>query len=318
MSEAATNRFRRRSFFVSSLAAVGLASTTKSPLFGDEPKPAFEISLAPWSLMRRVAGQKDPQGIDVSIYPRVARELGFKAIEHDNLHFTGDLPNKNAIRRMRKACDAEGVKSTLILCGALGDISDESGHKRGQAIDNYRAWSEAASMLGCTAIRVVCADQRTHLSFDEKRRYAVEGIRKLAEHNQEIGIDLLIENHGGYSSDPHWLTRVIKEVDQANCGILADFTHWSVGRRPGENVIDPYEGMKILAPQTRSVSAHAYEFDSTGNETKWDYRRFMEILTGAGFDGYVAIEYFGNELSRQAGSRKARLLLERVRKELSH
>ena len=267
--------------------------------------------------MQSVAGRPDPGGIGLWSYPRVARELGFDAIEHDNLHFPGELPRDGDIKRMRQACDDEGLKSTLILCGALGDIADADGGKQRQAIDKYRAWSDAAKALGCSAIRVVCADRKSEISFDAKRSLAVNGISTLAEHNASLGLDLLIENHGGYTSDPRWLTGVIREVDKPNCAILADFTHWSVQRNPEVNVIDPYEGMKILAPLTRSVSAHAYNFDGNGNETKWNYHKFMQILTQAGFDGYVAIEYFGKKLNRKDGTRQARLLLERVQKELA-
>lgn len=314
MTELSIDRLPRRSFLASSLTAVAGATSLTA---AHQPGRPFGISLAPWSLMRRVAGQHDAEDVDLWSYPRVARELGFDAVEHDNLHFPGELPEANTIRRMRKACDAEGLTSTLILCGALGDIADEDASSRRRFIDKYRAWAEAATRLGCSAIRVVCADRKTELSFDEKRRHAVDGIRTLALHTEKLGIDLLIENHGGYSSDPRWLTRVIQEVDQPNCGVLADFTHWSVEREPERNVIDPYEGMKLLAPHTRSVSAHAYNYDETGNETQWDYRRFMQILTEGGFRGYVAIEYFGKQLSRMDGTRKARLLLQRVRRELS-
>lgn len=312
-----TERITRRGFIRTSAAATALATcASATPLVAANSSPPFKISVAPWSLMRKVAGQADPGGIDLWDYPHIVRELGFEGVEHDNLHFPGDLPNNRDIRRMRKACDDQGLPSTLILCGALGDIADADRAARAKAIDNYRAWASAAAVLGCRAIRVVCADRKTELSFDEKRHYAVEGIRSLAEFNATIGLDLLIENHGGYSADPRWLTRVIREVEQPNCGILADFTHWSVQRNPEVNVIDPYEGMKLLAPLTRSVSAHAIKFDGDGNETRWDYYRMVKILSDAAFHGYIAIEYFGDDLSRREGTRKARLLLERVRKRL--
>lgn len=317
MSESASDVLPRRCFLASSLATIGLACSPPARLLANAQEQLFKISIAPWSLMRRIAGQKDPNGIDLWDYPKVARELGFTAVEHDNLHFPGELPHEKTIQRMRKTCDEQGVTSTLILCGALGDIADADKTKREKAIDKYRAWAGAAKTLGCAAIRVVCADRKNDISFDEKRKLAVDGISLLAEHNAKLGIELLIENHGGYSSDPRWLTQVVKEVNQPNCGILADFTLWSVQREPEVNVIDPYEGMKLLARHTRSVSAHAYEFGSDGRETKWDYHRMMKMLTDAGFRGYVAVEYFGRSLTRREGSRQARSLLQQVRDHLS-
>jgi L-ribulose-5-phosphate 3-epimerase len=267
--------------------------------------------------MRKVYGQKDPASPGLWSYPRAVRELGIDAIEHDNLHFASELPDAKDIQRMRKACDDEGLTSTLILCGAMEDIAVEDAVTRETALQKYKALAEAAAALGCHAIRVVCADRKTELSFDEKRKHAVEGIRSLAAFNATVGIDLLIENHGGYSSDPHWLAGVINEVNLPNCGVLADFTHWSVKRNPEVPIIDPYEGMKILAPLTRSVSTHAYHFDANGNETEWDYLKMIKILASAGFDGFVAIEYFGEDLTRMEGSAKAKALLENIRAELA-
>ncbi len=306
----------RREFIELSVAAGGLSFFSLATGCGRPEDVPFKISIASWSLMRKVYGQEDPEGINLWDYPRVVRELGFEGIEHDNLHFPGELPNESDIKRMRRACEDEGLNNTLILCGAMGDITDPDRAAREKTLAKYRAWAEAAVGLGCESMRVVCADQKTDLSFEEKGKHAVEGIRALAEFNAGIGLELLIENHGGYSSDPNWLTDVIRIVDMPNCGILADFTHWSVQRNPEVPIIDPYEGMKVLAPLTRSVSAHAYNFDEQGNETDWDYHRMMKILTDAGFDGYVAVEYFGENLSRREGSIKARELLERVRKEL--
>lgn len=307
---------QNRRQFVATIAATSIAALPINVNASEDDNPPFKISIAPWSLMRRVAGHEDPGGVDLWSYPKVVRELGFEGIEHDNLHFPGELPKEKMIARMRKACDDEGLKSTLILCGGLGDIADGDKNKREAAIGNYRAWADAAKTLDCGAIRVVCADRKTELSFDEKRRHAVEGIRTLAEKIAKLELDLLIENHGGYSSDPRWLTRVVKEVNRTNCGILADFTHWSVDRKPEKNVIDPYEGMKLLAPLTRSVSAHAYDFGTDGTEKNWDYRRMLSILMSAGFDGYVAVEYFGKSLGRKEGSRKSMELLQQMRHEL--
>ncbi|MEM7010890.1 MAG: sugar phosphate isomerase/epimerase family protein [Verrucomicrobiota bacterium] len=305
----------RRQFLQTSVLATGGAAAASFAETEDDD--LFRISVAPWSLMRSVAGKPDADGIDLWDYPKVVRELGFDALEHDNLHFPGELPVEKDIARMRRTCDDEGLRSTLILCGALGDIADADAKKRNAAVAKYRAWADAAKSLGCSAIRVVCADRKNDITFDEKRRYAVDGIRSLSEYNATLGLDLLIENHGGYSSDPRWLTRVIEEVDQSNCGILADFTHWSVERDPKVNVVDPYDGMKQLAPFTRSVSAHAYDFNAEGAETNWDYFRIMNILTEAGFTGHVAVEYFGKERSRKDGTRMTRELLQRVRKQLA-
>ena len=312
-----TQLVMNRRTFMQRAVAGGLGLTAVRPIMSCLPsvnQPLFHISLAPWSLIRAPYGYPDFEGIDLLDYPAVARELGFDAIEYDNLHFPGDLPDEKLITQMKQRCDDEGMISTLILCGQLGDLADTVADERSYAIHNYAAWMDAAVLLECHAIRVVCADVKT-VPVDEKLKYAVEGVSELAEIATDKGVDLLIENHNGYTSDPNWLVSLIQQVGHPRCGILADFTNWQTDRDPAIYWPDSYDGIHILAPYTRSVSAKAAEFDDAGNETTTDFFRMMHILVQAGFYGYAAVEYFGDQ--RREGSRSARKLLEHVRMKLS-
>ncbi len=302
----------------SAVVSLGLLSRP-GPIFAGRQirsTPSFELSLAPWSLMRRPFGQADPQGIDLFDYPMIAKELAFDFIEQDNLHFPGDLPVDRDIVKMKDRCEAAGIRNSLLLCGALGDVADVDKKKRKRAIRKYIRWIAAAEHLGCESVRVVCAD-RVSVSNEEKLKFAVEGVSKLVRYAARKDINLLIENHNGYSSDPDWLVRLIREVDHPRCGILADFTEWRMRRDPVVLYPDPYQGIEILAPYTRSVGAKSTHFDQSGNETNVDYFRMMEIILGAGFKGKVAVEYFGEDLPRKEGIRLTKDLLERVREQLS-
>ena len=311
MPSATRRRFLRRA------AALALGPALAS-CAGSIPgsAPLYRISLAPWSLMRTAAGTPDPDGIPLMDYPAVAAELGFEAVEHDNLHFPGVLPDDDAITEMRRRCDDAGLRSTLILCGQLGDLADADARARADAVDHYTAWLDAAATLGCHGIRVVCADEIT-IPSDEKLDYALDGVSRLTTRGAARDLDLLIENHNGYSSDPHWLVSLIEGVDHPRCGICADFANWRLRRNPDTFWPDPYEGIRILAPHTLSVSAKSTDFDAQGREANIDFTRMMRILTDAGFRGYAAVEYFGSGIGRREGTVLTRKLLERVRSELA-
>lgn len=299
-------------------ASVGVMTTPswRYPWPGEQYTPLFELSLAPWSLMRRPHGQEDERGIDLMDYPMTAKELGFDFIEIDNLHFPGDLPAEEDILRFQDRCKQADIKCSLLLCGALGDAASANKQQRQKAIRQYKAWIKAAAFLGCEAVRIVCADRIT-IPKQEKMKYALRGVKKLVRFAARQGVDLLIENHNGYSSDPDWLVSLIKQVDHPRCGILADFTEWRMQREPLKLYPDPYRGMELLAPYTLSVGAKSIDFDAKGEETKVDYFRMMKILTEAGFRKKVAVEYFGESLSRKEGIIKTKQLLERVRNRLS-
>lgn len=306
--------FRAASVFALGPALTSCSGSASRPASG--AAPLYRISLAPWSLMRTITGTPDPQGIPLMEYPSVAAELGFEAVEHDNLHFPGVLPDPAAIAEMHTRCDDAGVRSTLILCGQLGDLADVDARARSAAVDHYTAWLDAAATLGCHGIRVVCADVVT-VPADEKLDYALDGVARLTEQAAARDLDLLVENHNGYSSDPHWLVSLIEGVDHPRCGVCADFANWRLRRNPDVFWPDPYEGIRILAPHTLSVSAKSIEFDARSREANIDFTRMMRILTDAGFRGYAAVEYFGNDVGRREGSVLTRELLERVRRELA-
>lgn len=301
--------FLNRSLWLASSVALSHYDVGAKSISGR--KPNFKVSIAPWSLMRKPYGQPDPLGIDLFDYPMVAKELGFNAVEQDNLHFKGDLPDQSLLTEMKKRCEAADIKNTLILCGALGDIADVDQSVRKKANYNYERWIEAAAFLGCHQVRVVCSDHIT-IPMDEKMDITVDAVSQLAEFAEGQGIELLIENHNGYTSDPNWLVKMISTVNKPNCGILGDFTEWRIKTDPPVLFPDPYKGYEILAPLVRSVGAKSTKFDHKGNETVTDYPRMFEILSNVGYDGYVAVEYFGEDLPRKQGVTLTKNLVEGI------
>jgi L-ribulose-5-phosphate 3-epimerase len=145
-------------------------------------------------------------------------------------------------------------------------------------------------------------------TWDEQAKLAADGLHRLCEYGDQVGINVIVENHGGLSSDGKWLTSVIEAVDLPNCGSLPDF-----GNFPPE--IDPYHAVEMLMPYAKSVSAKSYDFDEKGDETKIDYRRMMKIVLDAGYQGFVGIEYEGERLSETEGIIATKRLLETIREE---
>ncbi len=125
---------------------------------------------------------------------------------------------------------------------------------------------------------------------------------------------MLVENHGGLSSNGAWLSEVIRAVDLPNCGTLPDFGNFQI--RKGKTY-DRYKGVAELMPFAKAVSAKSHDFDDAGNETHTDYRRMMTIVLNAGYRGTVGIEYEGKRLSEREGILATKRLLERVRADLA-
>jgi L-ribulose-5-phosphate 3-epimerase len=194
-----------------------------------------------------------------------------------------------------------------------GDLAAPTPKARKRAVDSYKKWVEAAAFLGCHSIRVNAASAAGgRRSEDDQANWASDGLRRLAEFSDARGINVLVENQGGLSSKGSWLSEVLNAVKHPRCGSLPDFG----GFEPGDGQ-DRYKGVRELMPFARAVSARSFDFDARGDETKINYGQMLEIVTAAGYHGYVGIAYDGERLSERAGIERTKSLLERVREQLS-
>lgn len=271
-------------------------------------EPAFEISLAQWSLHRAIRDKK----VDHLDFAKVARtEFGIGAIEYVNQFFADKHSDKQYLLDMKiRAVDFDVVQRLIMIDGE-GALGDPDEGKRTLAIDNHKRWVEAAKYLGCAMIRVNAASGGT---FEEQRDRAADGLRRLAEFAAEHDMSIVVENHGGLSSNGQWLAGVMKQVDLPNLGTLPDFGNFNLG--DGKQY-DRYKGVEELMPFAKAVSAKSHDFDEQGNEIHTDYRRMMKIVVEAGYHGYVGIEYEGGKLDEYAGIRATKKLLEKVRDEMA-
>lgn len=266
--------------------------------------PWFEISLAQWSLHRAFeSGVLDP--LEFAAIAR--RDYGITAVEYVNSFYAEQPDFDVAMTQLKRRAQDEGVRSVLIMCDGEGRLGDADGAKRAQAVRNHHRWVDAAQFLGCHSIRVNASSTGTP---QEQRKLVVDGLRALSEYGHTRGINVIVENHGGLSSNSAWLAAVIREVDHPRCGTLPDFGNFNY---PNQPIYDRYRGVEELMPFAKGVSAKSMDFDAAGFETTLDYPRLLRIVRDAGYHGYIGIEYEGERLSEPDGIRATKVLLERLR-----
>ncbi|MFO7261102.1 MAG: sugar phosphate isomerase/epimerase family protein [bacterium] len=290
--------------------ATGLPGATGSlaHAHGPAPAPWFRISLAQWSLHRTIrAGE-----LDHLDFVRVARqEFGIEAVEYVNTFFKDKAKDAAYLAEMNRRADGEGVYQHLIMCDGEGRLGAPDEAERKKAVENHYKWVDAAKTLDCAMIRVNAASEGT---WEEQAKLAADGLRRLCEYGDQVGIDIVVENHGGLSSNAAWLAQVMRLVDHPRCGTLPDFGNFRISET---ETYDKYRGVQELMPFAKAVSAKSHDFDEEGNETDKDYRRLMRIVLEAGYRGWVGIEYEGRRLPEREGIRLTKQLLERVRDELA-
>jgi sugar phosphate isomerase/epimerase len=277
----------------------------------------FKISLAEWSLHQALQSGS-MTNLDFPV--KAKNDFGINAVEYVNQFFMDKATDGKYLAELKKICDDNEVASVLIMIDHEGFLADPDSHLRSKAVDNHFKWVDAAKFLGCHSIRVNCFGSGT---ADEMSKRCSESLRKIAEYAQPIGISVIVENHGGFSSDAKWLTNVIRNTGMANCGLLPDFGNFCVEREKGDmwdspcvRWYDRYIGMEELMPYAKGVSAKTFDFDEDGNCVETDFKRMLSIVQKSGYTGYVGVEYEGKGLSEEEGILRTVELLERNGREM--
>lgn len=310
----------RREFLRNLILATGAVPLLPTLVEAAAPKPWFEISLAEWSVHKAIFGGQ----LDNLDFPAKAKnDFDISIVEYVNTCFKSKTKtfkengaDSSYLAELLKRTKDLGVRNHLIMCDAEGNLGDADAGKRKEAIENHYKWVEAAAFLGCATIRVNAAGNGT---ADEVAKQAADGLSKLGEFAAKSKINVIVENHGGHSSNGKWLSGVMKSVNMKNVGTLPDFGNFCIKRnsadwRVCEEDYDRYVGTAELMPFAKGVSAKTNGFDTLGNETDMDYAKLLTIVKKSGFKGIIGIEYEGDKLSEDDGIKATKALLERLRK----
>lgn len=308
----------RRQFFATCAAAsagVGALSASSLGAAQRASAPLYKISLAEWSINQPLR-KGTLQHLD---FPKIAKGLGIDAIEYVNQFFMDKATDTAYLAEMNTRAKGEGVTQVLIMCDSEGNLGDPDAAARQTAVENHYKWVEAAKTLGCHSIRVNAYSSGTP---DEQMKLVADGMHKLCVFADPRGLNVIVENHGGLSSNAKWLVETIRRADHPRAGTLPDFGNFAITRRdparPDAKVesYDSYAGVKEMMPLAKGVSVKPTVWDFQGNNGPIDLPRMMSIVVQAGYHGYCGIEHgpSGRELE---GIRELRQQLEATRDRLA-
>ena len=298
----------RREFLARSAAAgaAALAGACASRGAGSAADPLFKLSLAQWSLHRAL----EQKTIDPLDFPTIARrDYALSGCEYVSIFYQGKARDEQYLADLKGRASDAGVRSVLIMVDNEGSLADAA--SRAAAIENHHQWIEAAGFLGCHSIRV---NARGKGSPEEQQKLMADSLVQLANYGERYGVCVIVENHGGLSSDGTWMAGVMRLANNPRVGTLPDFGNFHVA----EGIdYDRYQGIRDMMPFAKGVSAKSYGFDAQGDETTIDYPLAMAIVVENGYHGFVGIEYEGDKASEDAGIRSTKALLERIRASMS-
>ena len=271
----------------------------------------LKISLAQWSLNKSIKNGKLP----ILDFAKKARSFNIEGIEFVSGLYTRDtdilerMSMNSLAKELIKRSDDYGIDNVLFMIDNQGDLASSNKNERFQAIDNHKRWIDLSAEIGCKTMRVNLNGEK---DLNKWTKNSVKSLTVLNKYNENINV--VVENHGGLSSNGKYLSNVMSKVKLENCGTLPDFGNFCINGSPWGNctqMYDKYLGTEELMPYAHAVSAKSFDFDDEGNETSIDYKRMMEIVKRSGYQGYVGIEYEGNRLAEDDGIIATKKLLEK-------
>lgn len=270
----------------------------------------LKISLGQWSLHKALQAGT----LTTLDFPAYAKDrFGIAHVEYVTQFFADKAEDTAFLLRLKQRCGDDGVESLLIMVDGEGSLADADSAARTLAVENHFKWVEAAAFLGCHSIRV---NLHGSASAEEWKKCSIEALVKLSAFGAERGVNVLVENHGGLSSNGRLLVEVIRQVDSPFCGTLPDFGNFCLRREKGDLWVSPcveeydrYQGVREMLPYAKGLSAKSLRFDGQGNETTIDYSRMLGLAKASGYRGHVGIEYEGDGMGEDEGIRATMALL---------
>jgi len=150
---------------------------------------------------------------------------------------------------------------------------------------NTGTWGTAGSFDQLMAQRGVEEPLAGHTE-DEAFGWVIGAMEELVGEAEKCGVLLGLENHWGLGLTPEGVLRIVEAVDSPWLRVTMD---------TGNFLEDPYDRLEKLAPETVLVQAKTYHGGGRWYTLELDYGKIADILYGAGYEGWISLEFEGKE-----------------------
>jgi sugar phosphate isomerase/epimerase len=236
----------------------------------------LKLSLAAYSYRQLLADKK----LDMFGFVDLAADMGLEAVEPTSYWFPDEV-TPEYLHRLR----LHAFKLGLDISGTAirNDFCQPDGPKRDADFEHVRKWIDYAALLDAPVIRIFAGTVPRGDTEDAAAVRAVTGIEQVLPYAAQKGVMLALENHGGITSTPDQLLRLVKAVQGPNFGVNLD-----TGNFHGS---DPYADLARLAPYAINVQVKTEISRAGEKKEEADLARVIGVLREAKYSGHVVLEY---------------------------
>jgi hypothetical protein len=290
-------RITRRDF--TTLAAAMFGFVAGDTVRSAQHARGFQIALDERSLKRMLAAGT----IEHLELARIARTtFGIDAVQYASSFFKSMPQDDKYLAMMNERAAEQEVRQLLIVVDSespLGVVPASSA-----ILQPYRAWIDAAKVLGCHSIAVPITKAG---SFDERMTRCTETLTALCDYAEVKQIHVVVGDDIESLADLRFVDSLLSNVKHKQCGAMLTF-HALLHDEVNAAAVN-------LIPRAKAICATAREFDAQGEETTCNFRNAVTRVSQSGYHGYLAIHYQGGILPDLAGVKAVYELLQSIQQD---
>ena len=207
-------------------------------------------------------------------------ELGLDGVELTAYYFQST--DDSYLYKLKRLLLSYGLDLSAAAVGNKFTLPDST--ERMKEVEKVKRWVDIALKLGAPCLRVFAGGVPEGYSEEDAFNWTVSSLKECVKYAEAQGVVLALENHGGITSTASQVIRIIEAVNSDWLRVNLDLGNYRV---------DPYENMAKTAPYTVHVHAKIKKFSD--KEEVIDYSKAVRILREAGYNGFLSIEYEGEE-----------------------
>ncbi len=241
--------------------------------------------------------------------PKRAKDLGFDGVEFTDIPGETFEEKKSNAYKIREECEKTGIPTICYSVGA--NLFSETDDGSAAIVENIKKKVDIAAILGTPVMRHdVCyglGKNGRSRSFDLMLPVIAQNARNITEYAQTLSIKTCSENHGTIAQDHDRMEKLFNAVCHDNYGLLIDFGNFLCADDT------PYLAVSRLASMAFHVHAKDFvygpeienpHFSSRGGnllrgctigDGDVDVRKCVGIMKRSGYDGYITVEFEGEE-----------------------
>lgn len=272
------NLLARRKFLQAAGTAVACTITTGSYSFGavtPDRRPRLLTGCCAYSYGKYLGSGK----MTMEDFFLRAVELGVEGVDVTTYWLKSTEPAYlHNLRRL-------AFRSGLPFSGTAirGQMCQPDAAQRQTEVDNIRKWVDATALLGASHVRVVGGKVPKGATQAQTIEWTAETMKAACDYAGEKGITLGIESHPGVPDRASKVIAILREVNSPYAGCNLDFSNFDD---------DPYTQTQALLP----YATHVHVRDHYGPQSfPLDLDRIWQIFAKGGYQGFMSVEYEGDE-----------------------